>query len=54
MGALLVYEPESPECGDWGYYPGDINKDCYVDFTDLAIFLSEWPNCTDLANPNCK
>ena len=24
------------ECGDWGYSLADLNKDCYVDFEDLA------------------
>ncbi len=25
-------------CGDWGYLPTDLNKDCYVDLADLAEF----------------
>lgn len=34
-------------CGDWGYAPGDLNKDCYVDQADLAIIQNEWNNCTN-------
>ena len=29
-------------CGDWGYYEGDINGDCYVNYDDLAIIASTW------------
>ena len=53
MGALPVYVPEPPECGDWGYHSGDLNEDCYVNFADLVTFVSEWLDCTKLADPNC-
>ena len=29
-------------CGDWGYYEGDINGDCYVNYDDLAMIASTW------------
>jgi hypothetical protein len=29
-------------CGDWGYLKADLNKDCYVDLRDFAIFASQW------------
>jgi len=32
----------SDSCGDWGYYEGDINGDCYVDYDDLALIASTW------------
>ncbi|MCK4887401.1 MAG: S8 family serine peptidase, partial [Planctomycetes bacterium] len=32
----------SDSCGDWGYYEGDINGNCYVDYDDLAIIASTW------------
>ena len=37
-----------PYCGDSEHpYPfSDLNKDCKVDFMDLAIIASEWLNCT--------
>jgi len=54
MGALPVYSPGPPECGDWGYYPVDLNKDCYVNFIDLVTFVNEWLDCTDLTNPDCN
>lgn len=31
----------TPECGDWGYYDGDINEDCYVNSNDLAILADQ-------------
>jgi hypothetical protein len=34
------------ECGDWGYEPGDLNRDCYVDFKDLALIADDWLRCT--------
>ena len=38
----------SPCCGDLEHpYPlSDVNKDCKVDFTDLAIMAAEWLDCT--------
>ena len=29
-------------CGDWGYLVTDLNKDCYVNLADFALFASEW------------
>jgi hypothetical protein len=42
-----------PKCGDPTHpFPaGDWNKDCYVNFKDLAIFVSQWLNCTSPAAP---
>ncbi|MFH1371349.1 MAG: hypothetical protein ABII09_08715 [Planctomycetota bacterium] len=47
--------PVPDECGDPGtyYYGGDINKDCYVDFEDFALFAGGWLGCTDPEDPNC-
>lgn len=29
-------------CGDWGYLPTDLNRDCYVNLVDFAIFAEQW------------
>ena len=29
-------------CGDWGYWPMDLNQDCYVNLLDYAEFALEW------------
>ena len=29
-------------CGDWGYLRSDLNKDCYVNFVDFALFADLW------------
>jgi hypothetical protein len=29
-------------CGDWGYLPSDLNRDCYVNLVDFAIFAQQW------------
>ena len=30
------------QCGEWGYYDSDLNKDCHVNITDVGLLLSEW------------
>ena len=29
-------------CGDWGYLTTDLNRDCYVNLIDFAIFAEQW------------
>ncbi|KPL25159.1 MAG: hypothetical protein AMJ75_01785 [Phycisphaerae bacterium SM1_79] len=29
-------------CGDWGYLQTDLNRDCYVNLADFAIFAEQW------------
>ena len=36
------------------YEPADINQDCYINTEDLALFIADWMNCTDIANPDCN
>jgi hypothetical protein len=44
----------APECGSWGYYLGDVNKDCYVDINDFAEMAKNWLGCTHPVDPlNC-
>lgn len=31
-----------PSCGDWGYFSGDIDRDCYVGSNDLAILAQQF------------
>jgi subtilisin family serine protease len=31
-----------PSCGAWGYYPADIDSDCYVNISDLQILGDNW------------
>ena len=39
--AVEVIDNE-PHCGHWGYYPADINRDCYVNLRDFALFVFQW------------
>ncbi|MCE5340569.1 MAG: hypothetical protein LLF92_05510 [Planctomycetaceae bacterium] len=39
-------------CG-LSYLPGDINKDCYVNFVDFAEMAENWLKCNDMSNSNC-
>jgi T5SS/PEP-CTERM-associated repeat protein len=43
-------------CGSWGFFDADLNKDCYVDIVDFALFATEWlkwVECTDSAREYC-
>jgi len=44
-----------PACGDWGYFRGDLNFDCYVDLKDVAILALDWLLCSHPDDPiNCQ
>ena len=43
----------APACGYWGYLPGDINEDCYVNFEDVAIMAASWLDCSIQNQPGC-
>ncbi len=43
----------SKSCGYWGYNSADINRDCYTDFNDFAIFAAGWLECTMPFEPGC-
>jgi hypothetical protein len=30
------------DCGQWGYFEGDLNKDCLVDISDVEIIADNW------------
>lgn len=47
------YTVEMP-CGAWGYLPGDINKDCHVDFVDFAELASNWLKCSMPQQQGCE
>jgi hypothetical protein len=38
---------EMAPCGFWGYFPGDVNEDCYVDLLDYSQIAREWLGTTD-------
>lgn len=40
-------------CGSWGYESADIDKNCKVDFKDLAKFGSTWSQCTNPTDAGC-
>ena len=35
-------------CGDSGYLPGDLNRDCTVNFKDFALFTQSWLQGNDV------
>jgi hypothetical protein len=34
--------PSEPRCGFEGYLEGDINRDCYVNFSDFCLVAESW------------
>jgi len=46
-GLSGTFQVELLNCVYWGYAAGDLNKDCYVDFEDFALFVETWLTCTD-------
>lgn len=54
MDEIRISKAELPDCGDWGYLDGDINRDCAVDVNDLLLLASEWFDNTDPANANAR
>ncbi len=42
------------DCGRWGYPPGDVNKDCWVNIGDLAVLASNWMICSLPYDVNCS
>jgi hypothetical protein len=40
-------------CGDWGYYDLDRNKDCVINLADFAEWAFNWLLCTTPEEPGC-
>jgi hypothetical protein len=52
---IYVVDPAQLQCGDYesALVPGDINKDCRVDFLDCAVLGQKWMLCDDPAQAQC-
>jgi hypothetical protein len=33
---------QDPVCGEWGFYPADLNQDCRVNLSDFVILAGQW------------
>jgi hypothetical protein len=55
FGSAIVTEPNS--CQQVAFFgwniDSDINSDCYVNFSDYAILLSQWNECNDSTRVDC-
>ncbi|MFH1613738.1 MAG: hypothetical protein ABIG61_01460 [Planctomycetota bacterium] len=61
--AVLIYDSldvnaaftQDFACGEPGtlYFAGDLNRDCYIDINDVALFVEDWLSCTDPNDPEC-
>jgi hypothetical protein len=49
---ITGYFVDRRKCGDLCHpiQQGDLNKDCYINFADFAIYASNWLSCT---HPDC-
>jgi endo-1,4-beta-xylanase len=36
------------------HLPGDLKPDCIIDAVDLSLFVPDWAQCNNPANPNCQ
>jgi hypothetical protein len=47
-----IHAPEG-NCGQWGYAPADLDRNCQVNLDDLAIFASDWLTCAYPDHAGC-
>jgi len=48
----VFFNVQDNECGSTGYPPYDMNEDCYVDLSELAVLYGQWLLCTDPYDDN--
>lgn len=51
--SLETVHATTDPCGQWGYSPSDLNRDCRVDIEDLSIFTMDWMNCSRPDQTEC-
>lgn len=51
--SLETVHTPTDNCGQWGYAPADLDRDCRVDLQDLAIFTADWMGCSFPDQLNC-
>jgi hypothetical protein len=44
---VVDFNVQDNECGSVGYPPYDVNEDCYVGLSEVAILYGQWLFCTD-------
>lgn len=52
-GVDVAGTPGYATCGDAGYFAGDANRDCVVNFEDFAEMASAWLKCTNMGDEDC-
>ena len=52
---IVQISDNDPFCGDEDtiYMLGDLNRDCYINMLDIAVFAIDWMSCTDPAESLC-
>jgi hypothetical protein len=41
------------QCGRWGYFPADLDRNCEVDLGDFMIMAGDWMYCTEPTDSQC-
>jgi len=49
----IYFNVQDNDCGAWGYDHRDVNKDCYVNLADFALFYSQWLLCVQPYGDGC-
>ena len=50
---LNVTVIENDFCGEWGFHPGDLNQDCYINLEDFQILALNWLSCSNPGDLDC-
>ncbi|MBN2514223.1 MAG: hypothetical protein JXB18_14890, partial [Sedimentisphaerales bacterium] len=50
---LNVAVIENDFCGEWGFHPGDLNQDCYINLEDFEMLALNWLSCSNPGDPDC-
>jgi hypothetical protein len=49
----ITYDRYELVCGDWGFFPADVNRDCYIDIYDFSSLAAQWLECTNELYSEC-
>ena len=52
-GQFQLYTLYEGDCGRWGFFDADVDRNCEVDLADFAVLAGGWLHCTDPDNAAC-
>jgi hypothetical protein len=51
---IVEFTVQDNECGSVGYPDYDVNEDCVIGLSELAVMLADWTRCTEPYAVDCK